>query len=449
LEGDLLPNLIIFLFLLVLHALITLAYAAIVNIRQTHLREQAELGNSRAQHVLELADGTRRLLITYQLSIILVRFFIAAWATVSLVEPLTARLPSVAPAFDYLIVLALVACLTFILGDLVPEAVGSAHSAALAYWAIYPMRALVVVMSPLVAGLLSISRVLTAAFGSSKQLNAVTEAEIMTLVDAGHSGGSIEEEEKDMIYSVLQLDQTFAREVMVPRIDVMAMDIDTTLDEARRLFIESGFSRIPVYENTIDNIKGILYAKDLLNLWNPDGSAPQKSIRDLIRPPHFVPENKRADELLKELQTQNVHIAIVVDEYGGTAGLVTIEDLIEEIVGDIRDEYDVNEEAEYVQHNDTEYTIDGSMDLDDVNDLLDSHLPTEDSDTLGGFIFTQLGRVPQVGETLEQHNLVMRVESIEGRRIRNVHVTRQQPVPPEETPADAAPETQQLPDQAG
>jgi CBS domain containing-hemolysin-like protein len=177
---------------------------------------------------------------------------------------------------------------------------------------------------------------------------------------------------------------------MVPRIDMVAVDIETSLDEALATLIESGYSRIPVYDGSIDNIKGLLYAKDLLSLWRSGDPTAQKLIRDIIRPAYFVPENKRADDLLKEMQTRKIHMAMVVDEYGGTAGLVTIENLIEEIIGDIVDEHDVNEEAEYIRHGPQEYTVDGSIDLDDFNELLDVELPTEESDTLGGFIYTHL-----------------------------------------------------------
>jgi CBS domain containing-hemolysin-like protein len=267
----------------------------------------------------------------------------------------------------------------------------------------------------------------------------------MTLVDAGQKEGAIETEEKEMILSVLQFGETMAYEVMVPRPDVVALEISTSFHDALRRFIESGHSRIPVYRDTIDNIEGLLYAKDLLTVFHQNGengtSRPQ-SIRELMRPAYFVPETKLAGLLLKELQTSKIHMAIVVDEYGGTAGLLTIENLIEEIVGDIQDEYDINEEAEYTVDGPDVYTIDASMNLDDVNELLDVALPTEDSSTLGGFIYSRVGRVPTIGEIVEDsdNHLVLRVESVDGRRIRKVRVERQhQPADDElsQAPADS------------
>lgn len=452
-DEDSLPNLVTVAVLLALHALITMAYAALVNTRTTEVRDQADAGNVRAQRVLSLVEGTTRLHTTYQVSIILLRFFIAVWSTRAIADPVLVANQTIAPVVVYSVVLIFAASVTLILGDIVPESIGSAHAASFALWAASPMRWLVVILSPAAALLLAISGVVSAFFGSSKLMNKVTEEEIMTLVDAGHTGGTIEEEEKDMIYSVLQLDQTVAREVMVPRIDMVALDIDTTLDEALATFIASGFSRIPVYEGNIDNIKGLAYAKDLLSLWRSGHTTSEKPIRDIIRPAYFVPENKRADDLLKEMQERKIHMAMVVDEYGGTAGLVTIENLIEEIIGDIVDEYDVNEEAEYVEQSPGEYTVDGSIDLDDFNDLLDVELPTEDSDTLGGFIYTYLGRVPYLGEVIETADLVLRVESIEGRRIRKVQVTRKSQEEPaaksDDLAQDVTPTSEEVTDSAG
>lgn len=449
-----LTNIVVFLLLVALNALIAMAHAALVNTRQTQLRERVEEGDKRAARVLSLVNATSKLSITYQLSLILLRFVIAAWVTGALIVPLVNGNPNLSPLLGYGLVLFSTACITLVLGEIVPEAIGSAHAPMLALWVVFPMRWLVLILSPVVKGLLVISRLFSSLFGSSQLINMVTTEEIMTLVDAGHSGGAIEDEEKDMIFSVLQLDQTVAREVMVPRIDIWAAEMETSLEDALNMFIEGGYSRIPIYEDNIDNIKGLLYAKDLLSVFR-NGSTHRPTIRELMRPAYFVPENKRADELLKDLQKQKVHMAMVVDEYGGTAGLVTIENLIEEIVGDIVDEYDLREEAEYIEHTPTEYTVDASIDLDDFNDLLDADLPTEDSDTLGGFIYTYLGRVPLVGEKIETDTLVMVVESIEGRRIRKVHVTKHVPEyeneQAEETEESARPSsprpTEEMPDQ--
>jgi CBS domain containing-hemolysin-like protein len=420
-EGSL-SSLGLIVLLIGLHGGIALAYAALTNSRDSELRSQVEARGG----------ASPRLHITYQLSLMLLQFAIAAVSVIGIGQTLVAQSATLAPLVIYILVLLPTALITLILGYFVPDAIGSARSLKLAAPSSMFLRLLIFVMQPITVVIIALSKWMS--FGSGTMVNVFTEEEIMTLLDAGEKEGTIENEEKEMIYSVLQLDETIAREVMIPRIDIAALDIHTPLHEALKVFLESGHSRVPVYEESIDNIVGLLYAKDLLTCWAE--GVTDKPIRDMLRKAFFVPETKRADLLLKELQTGKIHLAVVVDEYGGTAGLVTIEDLLEEIVGDIQDEYDLDEEADYIQHGPNEYMMDASINLDDVNDLLDIELPTEDSDTLGGYIFSQLGRVPSVGETIESGNIVMRVDALEGRRIRKVYVART-PSPSEERPAPA------------
>ena len=231
----------------------------------------------------------------------------------------------------------------------------------------------------------------------------------------------IEDEEKEMIASVFQLGETLVREVMVPRIDVDAVPGDLAMLEALDLILKAGHSRIPVYEDTIDDIIGILYAKDLLRYLR-DGRT-DVPLRKILRPAYFIPESKKVDDLLRELQQRKVHVAVVVDEYGGTAGLVTIEDLLEEIVGEIQDEYDAEEPTvEAVSEN--EYLFDARVNLGEVNQVAGVELVSEGSDTLGGFIYGQLGKVPAVGDAIEFDNARIEVLSVAGRRIKQVRVSR-------------------------
>jgi CBS domain containing-hemolysin-like protein len=247
----------------------------------------------------------------------------------------------------------------------------------------------------------------------------VTEEELRMLVTVGEEEGVIEEEEREMIHSIFELGDRPVREVMVPRIDMVTLEAEDTLDDAVALIMQGGQSRIPVYEDTIDNIIGVLYAKDLLRQLRL-GNA-QAKVRDFVRPAYFVPESKKLDDLLHELQHQRVHMAIVVDEYGSVAGLVTIEDLVEEIIGDIQDEYD-KEEVLYEKLSDEEYIIDAKISIDDFNELLDTKLTDEDYDTLGGFLYTQLDKVPSVGDEVKYQNLTLTVLSTKGRRITKVKV---------------------------
>lgn len=225
-----------------------------------------------------------------------------------------------------------------------------------------------------------------------------------------------------MIHSVLDLDKTTATEIMVPRIDMIAVEKSTSIAEARQVFLSNGHSRMPVYEENIDNVTGLVYVKDLLEVWH-NGDTVVDSVEEITRPAHFVSEDMTADRLLREFQSNKVHMAIVVEEYGGTGGLVTLENLLEKIVGDIQDEYDADEAEEIVQVSDTEYRIDAGIVLDDLNEALDISLADDDVDTLGGYIFNRLERVPEQGETVEGEEINMQIVAVEGRRIREVFVT--------------------------
>jgi putative hemolysin len=208
------------------------------------------------------------------------------------------------------------------------------------------------------------------------------------------------------------------REIMVPRIDILTLDVNTPLLEAVDAFLMSGHSRVPVHEDTVDNTLGLLYAKDLLRVWRE--GKPQVSLREMLRPAFFVPEAKKVDELLTEMQSQRFHMAVVIDEYGGIAGLVTLEDIVEEILGEIQDEYDQAEEAPYHVSQEGDYLFLGRIDLDDFNDIMGCQLPTDEADTLGGYIYSRLGHVPSIGEKVQNDNLLLTVEQVSARRIRKV-----------------------------
>ncbi len=259
---------------------------------------------------------------------------------------------------------------------------------------------------------------------SRDTLAQMTEDELRVWVEAEESPGSLEREERRMIYEIFQFGETIAREIMVPRIDVLALDEeDATLSSAVRAFLDSGYSRLPVYKETVDNILGFLYAKDLLGSLGK--SDDEVKLCELLRPAYFVPETKKVDDLLAEMQSQRFHMVIVVDEYGGVSGVVTLEDIIEEILGEIQDEYDEREEAPYQVIGEDEYLFRGLVDLDDFEDVVGTSLPNVDADTLAGFLYEQLGRVPQGGEIVRTSGLLLTIEQISGRRIRRVRVARE------------------------
>jgi CBS domain containing-hemolysin-like protein len=257
--------------------------------------------------------------------------------------------------------------------------------------------------------------------------HTVTEDELKTWVETEQPGSSLEKGERQMIYEIFLFGETLCREIMVPRIDVLALDVNTSLKEARSDLVNSGHSRVPVFEESIDNVIGLLYAKDLLKISPTQEEA--QNLRSLLRPAYFVPESKKVDELLSEMQAKGVHLVVVVDEYGGMAGVVTLEDIVEEIVGEIRDEYDEAEELAVEQISPDEYLFKGQISLDDVNERLDTNLTAELSDSLGGFIFSTLGRVPQQGDTLQVQDWTFTVKEIHGQRITKICARRNTPQP--------------------
>lgn len=291
-----------------------------------------------------------------------------------------------------------------------------------AWWALQltPFARLVIILS---APFAALPLKLSGKFqGAPATAGTEIEEELKTLVDAGQVEGVLEQGEREMIYSVFELGDTLAREIMIPRIDIIALDVNTPLAEAADALLESGNSRVPVYEESVDNILGLLYAKDLLRVWRQGDQL--NSLRNLLRPVYFIPEAKKADKLLAEMQSQRIHMAIVVDEYGGVAGLVTLEDIVEEILGEIQDEYDQGEESPYQELPGGEYVFQGKVDLDDFNEVLASNLPKDEADTVGGFIYSRIGHVPHSGERIQVNNLLLTVEQVTGRRIRKVRAER-------------------------
>ncbi len=258
--------------------------------------------------------------------------------------------------------------------------------------------------------------------GSITAVAPDADTDILTLVEREEAAGGVEEQERRMIRGIIALEDKAAREIMVPRIDMAAADVEDRVTDVAAIVTERGYSRVPVYRENIDDIVGIVYAKDLLRALTDGGR--ERPLQELLRQPFFIPESKRLDELLTEMQSRRIHMAVVVDEYGGTAGLVTIEDLLEEIVGEIEDEYDVaRPQMEIIS--DDEVVLDAGTTTDVLKDLFDYEIESDDFDTVGGFVIHQLGRLPTVGDEVAVDGLSLRVLSMSGRRIRRLRVTRE------------------------
>jgi putative hemolysin len=429
-ESDPATSLIALLVLTVLHAFFAAAEVAVVSTPKARLQQLIEEGSHAARLVAGLTKNATRLLATTQLAIKVLGFLAVALAVSAYSGMVagwldglnTTRSSGLMYSLAVFLITLVLVLVMLVAGELVPKTLAARYPGSIVLLAAYPLAAVSVFASPLARLSAAISRFLIGeqAYADSAALPFVTEEQIKTLVEAGKEGGVIEQEEEEMIYSIFELGDTLVREVMVPRIDMAAVEVKTSIADALTVIVQAGHSRVPVYQDVIDDIVGILYAKDLLRYWP---NIERLNLRDILRPAYFVPETKLVDELLAELQRRKVHIAIVVDEYGGVAGLVTIEDILEEIVGEIQDEYDT-EEASMEVIGPNEIIFDGGTDLDDVNHELDIDLPTDTADTLGGLIHSSLGRVAMAGDKVRFDQVELAVLSVAKRRIKKVKVTR-------------------------
>jgi len=429
-------------FLTFLEGFFVAAEIALVSVRRSRIDQLVEEGSSGARRVRKLIDDPGRFLAVSQLGLTLIGFFASAFAAVSLVDGLARLLVGFgvgevqAASAALIVVTIILALFTIVFAELIPKAIALGAPERFALILSRPIDVLARLLGPVVGVLNGITRWVARSMGvEMNQEAAISAEELRLIVERGGEQGVLEAEEEQMINAVIELGERRVHEVMVPRVAIASVDVDATLEQAIDLVVEVGHSRIPVYHDSIDEIVGILYAKDLLPYLKPD-AGPRPPMRKLLRPPVLVPESMTVDDLLHEFQRRKVHIAVVLDEYGGTAGLVTIEDLLEEIVGEIQDEYDV-EEPMVVRLSDHEARVDGRADVDEILELFDLDLQLEDEDeydTVGGLVYHRIGGVPSPGDSVEVDGLRLTVESTDGRRVGKVLVTRllENQVPPPE-----------------
>jgi putative hemolysin len=408
---------------------------ALVSVRRSRIDQLVDEANPAARRVRRLLDDPGRFLAVSQLGLTVLGFFASAYAAVSLVEGLQTLLgsagmePGGARLVALVVVTTLLALFTIVFAELVPKTLALSNPERFSLVLAVPIEIIARLLSPVIAVLTGVTRAVVRLFGvQMNQEASITAEELRLIVERGGEQGVLEAEEEQMINAVIELGERRVHEVMVPRVSIAGLPVDATFDEAINLVIHEGHSRIPVYEESIDEIVGILYAKDLLPYLKPDAEE-HPPLRKLLRPPVLVPESMTIDDLLHELQRRKVHLAIVLDEYGGTAGLVTIEDLLEEIVGEIQDEYDV-EEPMVVKLSDTEARVDGRADVDVLNELFEIELELEDSeeyDTVGGLVFHRIGKVPAPGDKVQLDGVTLTVESTDGRRVGKVLVVHRPP----------------------
>ena len=392
------------------------AETALTSVSRVQLKNLIEEGDQRAMKIDHLLAEPKRYLTT-----ILIVNSVAVIIAATMATVLALRFW---PRWGVLLSILIISLIVLIFCEITPKTAAIQNPLRWARVLIGPVRATAWLLQPLVLLLSGITNVFVRLLGGEvKRSPFVTEEELRMLLTVGEEEGVLEEEETEMIHSIFEFADTTVREVMVPRIDMITLPSDATVNEAVDLAMQGGFSRIPVYEAEVgmDEIIGVLYTKDMLRQLREEHNT--LPIRNLVRPAYFVPETKKLDDLLHEIRQKRVHMVIVVDEYGSVAGLVTIEDLVEEIVGDIQDEYD-HEEILYEQVKEDEYIFDAKISIYDFNQIMNMDLDDRDYETLGGFVYAQLDKIPVAGDTVTYDGLTLTVLATRGRRILKIRVER-------------------------
>ena len=428
--NSILFDLLLLVFFTLLNAYFAGAEMAVVSVNKNRIRSLAEEGNKKAKVIEKLFDDSTRFLSTIQVAITFAGFYSSASAAAGIAPVLTQWLEGAGVPYSYQIahngVTLVLMFFNLVFGELVPKRIALQKAEAFCMLTVMPIHYISIVLSPFIK-LLSVSTKLVLKLLRMKtedQEEAVTEEEIKALLKMGNESGTFDDDEREMIDSVFKFDDRTAREIMVPRRDVFAIDIEDPFEDVIDEILETRHSRIPVYEESIDNIIGVLHIKDVV-IELRKNRLDQADIRRMLHKPFFVPETKDADELFRTMQETRHHMAVLVDEYGGFSGILTIEDLVEEIMGEINEEYEeVVPEIEAVSEN--EYLLDGSILIDDLNDELGLKLETENYDTLSGYLIEKLGHIPgkEDRDVIESDSLVFSVEEVKDNRIVRVRLKR-------------------------
>ncbi len=418
-------QLIILAILILVNAYFAASEIAFISLNDAKIEKQAKEGNKKAKQIEAMLNSPSKFLATIQIGITLAGFLSSAFASDAFAEKLAPTLYNLMPfisvpvwkSISIIIITIILSFFTLVFGELVPKRLAMKHYEKIAFATIGVIRAISIITSPFVKLLTGVTNGISKIFGvGENDEGEVTEEEIKMMVDQGEEKGTIEEEERELINNVFEFNDITVSEIMRHRKDIFAVDINISNEELIKELSESQYrySRIPVYDETIDEIKGILYIKDVLKNINNK----RMKVKNLVKNAYFVSQNRLINEVFKELQQNKMQIAIILDEYGGTAGLITMEDIIEELVGDIYDEYD-KEEKEFEKIDDNTYILSGSMPIYDVNKLLDAKIPEGDYDTISGYLQEELGRIPDDKEkpVIETQEVTYKIEEYEDKRI--------------------------------
>ncbi len=420
-----LSQIIILIILILLNAFFAASEIAFISLNDAKVQKQAKEGNKKAKQIEKMLKTPSKFLATIQIGITLAGFLSSAFASEAFAEKLAPMLYNIMPfialgiwkSISIILITIILSFFTLVFGELVPKRLAMKNYEKIAFKTIGIIKAISVITSPFVKFLTISTNAISKIFGvNENDEESVTEEEIKMMVDQGEEKGTIEEEEKELINNVFEFNDITVSEIMTHRKDIFAVDVNISNEELMQEISkeEYRYSRIPVFDETIDEIKGILYVKDILKNINKKSF----KVKNIMKDAYFVSQNRLINEVFKELQKNKKQIAIIVDEYGGTAGLVTMEDIIEELVGDIFDEYDkVEQQFEEIDEN--TYMLSGNMTIYDVNKLLNANIPEGDYDTISGFLQEKLGRIPEEKENpiIDTENVTYKIEEYEDKRI--------------------------------
>ena len=420
-----LSQIIILIILIALNAFFAASEIAYISLNDAKIEKQAKEGNKKAKQIQKMLKTPSKFLATIQIGITLAGFLSSAFASDTFADILAPALNNLIPAISIgvwksisiIIITIILSFFTLVFGELVPKRLAMKNYEKISFATIGIIRGISIVTAPFVKLLTWVTNGISKLFGvSENEEETVTEEEIKMMIDQGEEKGTIKEEEKELINNVFELNDITVSEIMTHRKDIFAVDINISNEELLRELSreEYRYSRIPVYDETIDEVKGILYVKDVLKNINKKNF----KVTNVVKEAYFISQNRLINEVFKELQKNKMQIAIIVDEYGGTAGLITMEDILEELVGDIYDEYD-KVENEYEKIDENTYMLSGSLPIYDVNKLLDSEIPEGDYDTLSGYLQEELGRIPEDEEkpVIETEKVTYKIEEYEDKRI--------------------------------
>lgn len=426
-DADAVTQLIILFILVLLSAFFSSAETALTTVNKIRMRSLEEEGNKKAKTVNRLIENPGKLLSAVLIGNNIVNLSASSLTTMLATKLALSMGAGISSATAVGIATGILTIVILIFGEIVPKTVATMNSDKMSLIYSKPIYLITVILTPVIFIMNKLSFFFLFILGLKQdgKGKTMTENELLTIIDVSHEEGVIESEEKEMITNVVDFGDALAKDVMVPRIDVIFTPVDTGYDDLIALFRDEKYSRIPVYEDSKDNVIGIVNLKDLFCY---QGKPEDFVLKNILREPFFTYEYQKTSDLMLQLREQSINIAIVLDEYGATSGLITLEDLLEEIVGEIRDEYDEDEEDVIQRISDVEYIVDGSTKLDDINEVLDTHFESDDYDSIAGHVINLLEHIPAAGESIEtEEGIRLVVDSMEKNRIDKIHIYLPEP----------------------